>query len=144
MIDSYFSYPYSEIARIKDHIIGQAPLPDELVRSDYCFSRMRHIQKYLILFIKHAEPYEYTELLSMHYISMSLMTWMPSCEYTSLLLEYTKTIVSMSGRDNISYTQSYLNLITDKARLNDYLQSCKDSFKQKESCNLCLPVQNKN
>ena len=69
---------------------------------------------------------------------------MPSCEYTSLLLKYTETIVSMSGRDNISYAQSYLNLITDNARLNDYLQSCKDSFKWKESCNLCLPVQNKN
>ena len=35
MIDSHFSFPYSEIARIKHHIIGQAPLPDELVRSDY-------------------------------------------------------------------------------------------------------------
>ena len=104
---------------------------------------MRHIKKYLILFIKHAEPYEYTEPLSMHEISISLMTWMPSCEYTSLLLKYTETIVSMSGCDNISYAQSYLNLITDNARLNDYLQSCKDSFKWKESCDLCLPVQKK-
>ena len=75
---------------------------------------------------------------------MSLMTWIPSCEYTSLLLEYTATIVPMSEHDNISYAQSYLNLITDNARLNDYLQSCKDSFKWKESYDLCLPVQNKN
>ena len=56
MIDSNFSFQYSEIARIKYHIIGQAPLPDELVRSDYRWARMRHIKKYLILFMKHAEP----------------------------------------------------------------------------------------
>ena len=105
---------------------------------------MRHIQKYLILFIKHAEPYEYTEPLSMHDISMSLMTWMPSCEYTSLLLQHTETIISMSSNDSISYAQSYLNLITDKAILNDYLQSCRDSFKQKELCHLCMPIQNQN
>ena len=144
MIDSHFSFPYSEIARIKHHIIGQAPLPDELVRSDYRWARMRHIQKYLILWIKHTEPYEYTEPLSMHDISMSLMTWIPSCEYTSLLLQHTETIISMSANDSISYAQSYLNLITDKAILNDYLQSCRDSFKQKELCHLCMPIQNQN
>ena len=150
MIDSNFRFPYSEIARIKHHIIGQAPLPDELVRSDYGWARMRHIQKYLILWIKHAEPYEYTEPyentepLSMHDISMSLMTWMPSCEYTSLLLQHTETIISMSANDSISYAQSYLNLITDKAILNDYHQSCRDSFKQKELCHLCMPIQNQN
>ena len=56
MIASHFGNPYSEIKSIKDHIIGKSVLPDDLVRSDYLSSRMRHIQKYLILFIKHAEP----------------------------------------------------------------------------------------
>ena len=51
MRDSHFSYLYSEIKRINDHIIGKYVLPDDLVRSDYWFARMRHIQRYLLLFI---------------------------------------------------------------------------------------------
>ena len=69
---------------------------------------------------------------------------MPSCEYTSLLLQHTETMISMSSNDSISYAQSYLNLITDKAILNDYLQSCRDSFEQKELCHLCMPIENQN
>ena len=126
MTDSHFSQPYSEIKKMKDHIIGQAPLPDELVRSDYRFSRMRHIKKYLILFIKHGEPYD---KLTIHDVSMSLMTWILNCLYTSQLIKCTKTIVSMSGSDNISLAESYLNLITDAVKVNAFLQSCEDSFK---------------
>ena len=70
------------------------------------------------------------------------MTWVPRCLYTYQLIEYTETIVSMSESDNVSLAQSYLNLITDAAKMNAYLQSCEISFKQKESCQLCLPIQN--
>ena len=86
---------------------------------------MRHIQRYLLLFIKHAGSYE---KLTMHDISKSLMTWIPSCNYTTQLMEYTETIVSMSERDNVSLAQSYLNLITDAAKFNAFLQSCEISF----------------
>ena len=57
-------------------------------------------------------------------------------------MKYNETIVSMSESDNISLAQSYLNLITDAAKMNAFLQSCEISFKQKESCQLCLPIQN--
>ena len=50
----------------------------------------------------------------------------------------------MSEHDNVSLAQSYLNLITDEAKMNTFLQSCEISFDQKESCDLYLPVQNKN
>ena len=135
----FFGNPHSEIQSIKDHIIGQSELPDDLVRSDYLSSRMRHIQKYLILFIKHAEHYG---KLTLHDVSQSLMTWVPRCKYTSQLMRYKETIVSMSESDNVSLAQSYLNLITDEAKMNAYLQSCEISFKQKESCQLCFPIQN--
>ena len=85
MIDSHFGNPYSEIKSIKDHIIGQSVLPDDLVRSDYLSSRMRHIQRYLILFIKHAEPYDQ---LTIHDVSKSLMTLVPKYNYTSQLMSY--------------------------------------------------------
>ena len=88
MIDSHFGYLYSAIKKIKDHIIGQSVLPDDLVRSDHQSSRMRHIQKYLILFIKHAEPYG---KLTIHDVSQSLMTWVPRCKYTSQLMRYKET-----------------------------------------------------
>ena len=139
MIDSHFGNPYSEIKSIKDHIIGQSILPDDFIRSDYLSSRMRHIQKYLILLIKHAEPYG---KLTIHDVSQSLMTWVPRCKYTSQLMRYKETIVSMSESDNVSLAQSYLNLITDEAKMNAFLQSCEISFKQKESCQLRLPIQN--
>ena len=113
MMDSYFGNPYSEIQSIKDHIIGKSVLPDDLVRSDYLSSRMRHIQKYLILFIKHAEPYG---KLTIHDVSKSLMTWVPKCN-TSQLMRYKETIVSRSESDNVSLAQSYLNLITDEVAL---------------------------
>ena len=70
------------------------------------------------------------------------MTWIPGCNYTSQLMEYNETIVSMSESDNVSLAQSYLNLITDAAKFNAFLQSCEISFDQKESCQLCLPIQN--
>ena len=90
---------------------------------------MRHIQKYLILFIKLAEPYG---KLTIHEIQKSLMTWVPKCNYTSQLMSYKETIISMSESDNVSLAQSYLNLITDEAKRNAYLQSCEISFKQKK------------
>ena len=62
------------------------------------------------------------------------MTWVPRCKYTSQLMRYKETIVSMSESDNVSLAQSYLNLITDEAKMNAFLQSCEISFKQKESC----------
>ena len=114
MMDSYFGNPYSEIQSIKDHIIGESVLPaDDLVGSDYLSLRMRHIQKYLILFVKHAEPYGE---LTIHDVSKSLMTWIPKCN-TSQLMRYKETIVSRSESDNVSLAQSYLNLITDEVAL---------------------------
>ena len=56
-------------------------------------------------------------------------------------MEYKETIVSMSESDNVSLAQSYLNLITDAAKFNAFLQSCEISFDQKESCDLCSPIQ---
>ena len=79
---------------------------------------MRHIQKYLILFIKHAEPYD---KLTIHDVSKSLMTWVPKCNYISQLMSYKETIVSMSESDNVTLAQSYLNLITDEAKKNAYV-----------------------
>ena len=123
LLDTQFGDKYVEVAKIKQHIIGDAPLTDPLDFNKR-LTRVKFILKYLTIFRKH---FNYIEKLRISEVSQSLMTWLPNSVYTNELYFYLKEISDQYSQ-NIPVADSYYAVLIRASGTLTALQADYNNF----------------
>ena len=103
LLDTQYGDKSMEIVKIKNQIIGDTPLLDQLDLHQR-LERVKVILKYLTIFRQH---FNSTEKFKISEISQSLMTWLPGSNYTNELYAYLQEISDNHCQRNIPVAVSY-------------------------------------